>query len=106
MKKKILITLSIIIAVILLSGFAQKAQDKNLYPTTMIITSIEQNNRITACTASGLTYQFIDDSEDWFVGDLVGMIMNDNNTPESILDDIIISTRYVGTPEQFIGIYK
>ena len=106
MKKNILLILSIIIAVSLLSGFAQKAQDKRNYPTTMIITSIEQNNRITACTASGITYQFVDDSEDWFVGDLVGMIMNDNNTPESILDDIIISTKYVGTPEQFIGISK
>ena len=90
MKNKMLVILSSIIAVISLSGFSQSPHNNKIYPATMIVISIDENNLITACTASGLTYQFIDDSEDWFIGDLVGMIMDNNNTPGNIYKTFVV----------------
>lgn len=41
--------------------------------------------------------------DDWEVGDLCAMIMNDDGTPYCIYDDIIVSVRCCGTADQMLG---
>ena len=64
-----------------------------LYPTTMVITEIE-NDVVTLETATGFVYQF-EGAEDYAVKDMVSLIMFTNGTPE-IMDDVILSARYSG----------
>ena len=44
---------------------------------------------------NGHIYAFEDDDPDWIVGDLVGIVFDDNGT-ENITDDIIVSRRNIG----------
>lgn len=49
----------------------------------------------------GRSYSWIDNSGDWFIGDFVAVIMDDNETPETVYDDIVLDARYVGYLEMF-----
>jgi hypothetical protein len=68
----------------------------NIYPQTLIIDEVNQNDDIvTGHTLCGLSFSFYG-SEDWLSGDVAALIMSDNGTPDTVLDDIIITARYVG----------
>lgn len=82
--KKVLAALMLATSIIA-SGF--------LYPTTMVITSIE-DDVVTLETATGFVYQFVG-AEDYAVKDMVSLIMFTNGTPE-IMDDMILAARYSG----------
>ena len=104
MKKRILTTL--IIGAAALAGFAGCAKKNNTevknYPGTLIITEVnEATDTVMAVTASGIEYQFSGIGEDWCTGDLAATIMSDNGTPESILDDVVLESRYVGFTELY-----
>lgn len=72
-----------------------------IYPTTMIITEIDRETDIvTIRTATGLLYTF-GGAEDYEVGEMVSCIMYSSMTPDTVLDDQIISVRYVGWPELY-----
>lgn len=68
-------------------------QMKDLYPAVMEVVSIE-NDLVTVQTSTGIAYQF-EGAEDLAVGDLVGLIMDDNNT-DVVYDDSIVKVRYGG----------
>lgn len=79
----------------LISIVASLAASWTIYPQTMIVTDIdEQNDIVTISTCTGFEYQF-EGVEDYFTGDLVSCIMYNNGT-QNIKDDIIISQRYSG----------
>ena len=104
MKKRIFTTL--IIGAATLAGLAGCAKKNNTdvknYPSTLIITEInEATDTVTAVTASGIEYQFSGIGEDWCTGDLAATIMSDNGTPESIYDDVVLESRYVGFTELY-----
>lgn len=65
-----------------------------LYPTAAVVTDIT-DDVVTVETSTGFLYQYTGGDDD-MVGDMVAMIMYNNGTPETILDDIIISHRYTG----------
>lgn len=66
-----------------------------LYPTTMQVINLDyKNDIVTVETATGFTYEFYG-CEDYYINDLVSMVMFNNGT-DNITDDIIISTRYSG----------
>lgn len=66
-----------------------------LYPTTMQVIDLDyKNDIVTVENATGFTYQFYG-CEDYYVDDLVSMVMFNNGT-DIITDDIIISARYSG----------
>lgn len=68
-----------------------------LYPSTMVVTDLDyENDQVIFQTATGFEYRNYDGIEDQEIGDLFGMIMWDNNTPEDISDDIIIWGHYSG----------
>lgn len=74
---------------------AVKAQFET-YPMAGIITSLdEKNDLVTVSTGAGLLYDFYG-AEDYAVGDIVAMTMDDNGTADFVLDDKIIAARYAG----------
>lgn len=71
-----------------------------IYSTTCVIVDTDyETDTVTMSTASGYLYQF-EGIEDYWNGDLVSVIMYNNGTPE-IIDDVILSHRYVGWTELF-----
>lgn len=71
------------------------------YPQAGIVIALDPDaDTVSVATASDLVYEFYG-CEDWMIGDMAAMIMNDSGTPDSVLDDKIISARYAGSAEQF-----
>lgn len=68
----------------------------NLYPLYTEIREVTDSH-IVAEDFNGNLWEFYNDgSEDWYPDDICVMIMHNNNTPDTIYDDIIIKTRYSG----------
>lgn len=68
------------------------------YPTIMIVTDIQEDAEkqiLTLETATGFTYQMEANYDDYYLGDLVSVVMYNNNTKD-ITDDSIIWARYGG----------
>lgn len=84
-------TLATITAIALLVTPAHAAT----YPATMVVTEINRaTDVITMETATGHMYEMTG-AEDYMVGDLVSLIMDDKGTQE-IADDAILDARYSG----------
>ena len=75
-------------------GMVAIAGVSTLYPTAAVITDVT-DNIVTIETAGGIAYQYEGAGDD-MEGDIVALIMYNNGTPHSILDDVIISHRYSG----------
>ena len=56
---------------------------------------------ITFEDGAGRSWSWLDNSGDWFTGDFVAVIMDDNGTPETVYDDIVVDAKYVGYVEMF-----
>lgn len=56
---------------------------------------------VTFADGAGRSWSWIDDSGDWFTGDFVATIMDDNGTPETVYDDLVVDAKYVGYAEMF-----
>ena len=92
MKK--LFLFAIVAAAIIASEPAKN--NSEIYPSTGIVIDTDFTaDMVTVETFSGLRYEF-SDVEDWELGDICSMLMNDSGTPDSVLDDEIIQARYSG----------
>ena len=87
-------TLVIGFIMVLGGGIAMEKEPKpQLYPSTAIVVSVDRENDVVTCVdGNGEKWEFTE-ADDWLVGDLVSMLMNDKGTP-SIYDDEIVSVRY------------
>lgn len=56
---------------------------------------------VTFTDGVGRQFSWLDDSGDWFNGDFVAVIMDDNGTPETVYDDLVLNARYVG----YVGMF-
>lgn len=66
------------------------------YPKTMTATEVNYKaNTVICADYNGNTWAFTG-CDDWQDGDIVSAIMSDNETPDNIYDDVIISARYSG----------
>lgn len=83
----------IIISPIIFSkyNFTSNSNINNLYPLAATVTDIN-HNIVTVTDNNDFMWQFIG-AEDWYIGDIAIMIMNDQNT-EIITDDTIIKVQY------------
>ena len=72
-----------------------KPEAHEIYPTSAIVTDVS-NDKITITDFEGRTWIFYADSEDWAVNDICAVIMDDNGTPETVYDDLVIQARYCG----------
>ena len=84
-------TLATFAAIALLATPAHAAT----YPATMVVTEINPTTDVvTMETATGHIYEMTG-AEDYMVGDLVSLIMDDKGTAD-ITDDEILDARYAG----------
>lgn len=89
---------------VLFGGFSSEASVKNsaqTYPTAGVVVALDEAaDLVTFSTASGLLYEFYG-IEDLEVGDIVAATMDDNGTPDNVLDDKVIDTKYAGWADRF-----
>lgn len=90
-------TIKTIVAILtiagILFGFAACAW-ADQYPRTFFVEAIDPNSDIvTFSDVNGQTWEWFG-VEDWIVNDMAAAIMDDNNTPSTIYDDIIIKLYY------------
>lgn len=72
------------------------------YPMTTVVSEInEKADEVVCIDFNGNEWVFTG-VEDWIVGDIASMIMNDKGTP-IIYDDEIVSVRYDGWLEGYWG---
>ena len=70
--------------------------DRNLYPNTAIITSIDYaTDSFTVATSTHIEYT-LKGVEDWEVGDLASLLMYDIGSDGDITNDLVIELRYSG----------
>lgn len=68
----------------------------HLYPNAGIVAEVNREaDTVTVETQNGHMWEFYG-AEDWMIGDLCAMLMNDMGTAE-VTDDEIVSVRYCGT---------
>lgn len=89
MKKMIMVILVVVLSLVGLAHSEEYA----------MVAMVDQVDLATDCFSAidfgGYNVWEFDEVEDWMVGDLVAMVMEDNGTAE-VSDDDVISYRYVG----------
>ena len=67
-----------------------------VYPDCLEVIEVNRfQDVVYGKNCAGLIYSFYG-CEDYMTGDLVAVIMDENGTPETVLDDKIIDCRYAG----------
>ena len=94
MKKAIVALVMMIIVSIAIGTYAEQ------YPTTMIVNELDYDENIVICIDFNGNEWAFEEIEDWCIGDIASMIMDDMGT-ELIYDDTIIMVRYSGYVEGF-----
>lgn len=85
------IALLVIVALSVTSCDVQHA-----YPAVSIVNEIDNDTDLVFCTDYNGNIWCFAGVEDWFYGDVVAMLVNDNGT-EEIFDDKVVSVRYAGS---------
>lgn len=81
--------------VIVVTVFNIRAHRSAQYPMTTVVVEIsEPNDTVTCRDFNGNLWQFRG-VEDWVVGDVASLLMDDAGTP-MIKDDIVLDARYDG----------
>ena len=85
-----------VISFILVFSFVFPCFALSLYPETMMVIDFDYEENLVICTTYGGRETFgFKGIEDWEIGDLVSMIMNDNGT-EFQYDDMIEDEKWSG----------
>lgn len=101
--KKFVAMILVVLAVMNVSAFAMTTD--NLYAKTAVVVEVnEEEDYFVLRDFNGNEWVY-EEVEDWEVGDIASMIMNDCGTP-SIFDDEIISIRYDGWMEAWEEIFE
>lgn len=88
---KRIIVLVLILISLATSSFAE------YYPRTAFVTSFDyMTDGVIVTDWAGMEWEFTG-IEDWQIDDIVSMMMDDNNTPDNIYDDIIVQALYGGS---------
>lgn len=86
------------------SGTQQKSSDevaKSYYALTTVVEKVDrEKDTVTCMDFNGNLWEFYG-AEDWQKDDIASLLMYDNNTPETIYDDIIVNVRYDGWMDDF-----
>ena len=94
MKKAIMEMVIMIIVSIAIGAYAEQS------PTAMIVNELDYDENTVICIDFNGNEWAFEGIEDWRIGDIASMIMDDMET-ELIYDDIIIMVRYSGYVEDF-----
>ena len=86
-----------IIALVLILISLVSSSLAEYYPRTAFVTSLDYMTDCVIVTDwAGMEWEFTG-VEDWQIDDIVSVMMDDNNTPDNIYDDIIILALYGGS---------
>lgn len=99
MKNSTLIKMTVVVCIAIFALFAACPCMAEIYPKTAIIREVDYEEDIVLCEDCNGNIWAFGEVEDWDIDDIVSMIMDDNNTPETIYDDIIVMVRYGGYAE-------
>lgn len=95
MFKKYFAALSIAAAIVAPAAAPVTAPAENLYAMTAIVTGLDsESDTVVVKNSVGLTWEF-SGIEDYLIGDVVSMVM-DNKGTDIVFDDEILSVRYSG----------
>ena len=101
MSKKISTWVVLVVMAIMAAGcwygitITKQATTEHLYPRVGQVTEINRSWGYVAIKDSVGELWLLYDVDDWAVGDVVSMMLNDNNT-DTITDDIIVKAYYSG----------
>lgn len=91
----VILTVTLSISALFIGRAVQKATyNQHTYPLSTVVECVN-GNEITTKDFNGNLWTFIDNSEDWYKGDICSLIMHDNYT-DIIYDDTIIKAQYSG----------
>lgn len=91
----VILTVTLSISALFIGRAVQKATyNQHTYPLSTVVEYVN-GNEITTKDFNGNLWTFIDNSEDWYKGDICSLIMHDNYT-DIIYDDTIIKAQYSG----------
>lgn len=91
--KKLVAVITILVSLSLVFSVGAASE---FYPRCAVVTEINESDDLVTCKDfAGVIWQFYG-IEDFDIGDLVGMILWDCGTPDSIFDDEIIDAVYGG----------
>ena len=94
-KKAVIIAILVVIIMFLIPGKVNAQAKENIYPNAGIVIDLDKaNDLVIFQDFSGQEWDF-KGVEDYMIGDIIAVIMNDKGT-ESIYDDEIIDVRYIG----------
>lgn len=107
MRKKVVIVILLICLLLDVQRVsAAETKKGSEYPMTAIIYCVDYRLDLVYFT-DGYNNFYFKGVEDLYTGDTLSLIMNDNGTPETVKDDIIINYRYSDLQIQINGIeYK
>ena len=67
-----------------------------IYSNCGIVSNVDyENDLVSVEDFGGFVWQFFG-CEDWEEGDICAMTMDNNGTPNTIFDDIVVNTNYCG----------
>lgn len=104
MKKTVATIISLVILIIALFGVGfvtgrnvgKQDAINHYYPLCGVVTELDREQDVVTITdCAGLMWQFTE-CDDWQEGDIACCVMHDQGTPDSVLDDVIVSVRYGG----------
>ena len=81
---------------VLYGALAEEDVVEGYYPLTAVVVDLDYNEDILVLEdGAELVWEF-EGIEDFEIGDIVSLLMWDNNTPDSIYDDVILLVYYSG----------
>ena len=93
--KSLIAVMAAIVAFVSGGKMTQKKAESCTYPKTAIV--VDANDRLVKVEDyGGNDWVFESDAYQWYEGDLVSMIMDDNGTPDNNEDDRIVTVSYGG----------
>ena len=81
---------------VLYGALAEEDVVEGYYPLTAVVVDLDYNEDVLVLEdGAELVWEF-EGIEDFEIGDIVSLLMWDNNTPDSIYDDVILLVYYSG----------
>ncbi len=97
--KKIVAIIIALAAIITLVPMTAKADtvEHHLYAKTAVVIELDYDSDTVVLSDGAENLWAFYGIEDWQIDDFASMLMDDNGTPDTIYDDIIVEVTYAGT---------
>lgn len=98
MKKFVAIIIIIVTLLVACTPATVKAEaDHRVYAMTAIVIELDYDSDTVVLSDGAENLWAFYGIEDWQIDDFASLLMDDNGTPETIYDDIILEVTYAGT---------